>query len=149
MPQVIGDNTYVVNATIQHVVISPLVGHFEDKSLAFAFASQNELMTESGNMIVWFFDSAQLTCPTHACVLLHLSLATTSRDYSSRATSTNPNLRLGFPVVCLCRASEHDNIPVVSHPAERPTTPPHPGRFLVWQTWSHPQLPRIECHLGR
>ncbi|KAJ9088682.1 hypothetical protein DSO57_1020735 [Entomophthora muscae] len=65
-------------------------------------------------MIVWFPDSAQLTHPTHACgnsihifvfvssVLLRLSLATSSRDYSSRAT------RLGFPVVCLCRASEHD-----------------------------------------
>ncbi|KAJ9062222.1 hypothetical protein DSO57_1013088 [Entomophthora muscae] len=61
-----------------------------------------------------FPDSAQLTCPTHAggnsihifvfvsSVLLRLSLATTSRDYSIRAT------RLGFPVVCLCRASGHN-----------------------------------------
>ncbi|KAJ9074699.1 hypothetical protein DSO57_1003755 [Entomophthora muscae] len=44
-------------------------------------------------------------------VLPRLSLATTSRDCSSRAASTNPILRLGFPVVCLCRASEHDNFP--------------------------------------
>ena len=57
----------VVNNGIHHVLILPLVGHFEDKSLAFAFASQNELITESGNMIVWFPDSAQLTCPTHTC----------------------------------------------------------------------------------
>ncbi|KAJ9068033.1 hypothetical protein DSO57_1032864 [Entomophthora muscae] len=67
-------------------------------------------------MIVWFPDSAQLTCPTHACgnsihifvfvssVLLRLSLATPSRDYSSRAA------RLGFLVVCLCRASEHKSL---------------------------------------
>ncbi|KAJ9076011.1 hypothetical protein DSO57_1030213 [Entomophthora muscae] len=41
-------------------------GLFEDKLLAFAFASQNELMTESGNTIVWFLDPAQLTFPTSA-----------------------------------------------------------------------------------
>ncbi|KAJ9050067.1 hypothetical protein DSO57_1017904 [Entomophthora muscae] len=35
-------------------------------------------------------------------VLPRLSLATPSRDYPSRAA------RLGFPVVCLCHASEHD-----------------------------------------
>ncbi|KAJ9049521.1 hypothetical protein DSO57_1023648 [Entomophthora muscae] len=57
----------VVNTAIHHVLILPLVGHSEDKSLAFAFASQNELMTESGNTIVWFLDSVHLTCPTHAC----------------------------------------------------------------------------------
>ncbi|KAJ9061513.1 hypothetical protein DSO57_1019856 [Entomophthora muscae] len=58
---------FVVNTAIHHILILPLVGHFEDKSLAFAFTSQNELMTESGSTIVWFLDSAQLTCPTHAC----------------------------------------------------------------------------------
>ncbi|KAJ9050054.1 hypothetical protein DSO57_1018055 [Entomophthora muscae] len=57
----------VVNNGIHHVLILPLLGHFEDKSLAFAFDSQNELASASGNMIVWFPDSAQLTCPTHAC----------------------------------------------------------------------------------
>ncbi|KAJ9060199.1 hypothetical protein DSO57_1033412 [Entomophthora muscae] len=57
----------VVNNGIHHVLISPLLGHFEDKSLAFAFDSQNELASASGNMIVWFPDSAQLTRPTHAC----------------------------------------------------------------------------------
>ncbi|KAJ9065834.1 hypothetical protein DSO57_1015465 [Entomophthora muscae] len=31
----------VVNTAIHHVSILPSVGHFEDKSLAFAFASQN------------------------------------------------------------------------------------------------------------
>ncbi|KAJ9063539.1 hypothetical protein DSO57_1000117 [Entomophthora muscae] len=41
-------------------------------------------------------------------VLPCITLAITSRDYSSRAASTNPILRLGFPVVCLCCASEHD-----------------------------------------
>ncbi|KAJ9062929.1 hypothetical protein DSO57_1005441 [Entomophthora muscae] len=56
----------VVNAAIHHVLILPLLGHFGDKSLAFAFASQNELMTESGNTIVWFLDPVQLTHPTHA-----------------------------------------------------------------------------------
>ncbi|KAJ9058577.1 hypothetical protein DSO57_1011031 [Entomophthora muscae] len=49
-----------------HVSISPSVGHFEDESLAFAFASRNELMAESGNTIVQFLDPVQLTCPTHA-----------------------------------------------------------------------------------
>ncbi|KAJ9086188.1 hypothetical protein DSO57_1006699 [Entomophthora muscae] len=53
----------VVNATIHHVLNLPLVGHFEEEPLAFAFASQNELMTKSGNTIVWFLDSVQLTCP--------------------------------------------------------------------------------------
>ncbi|KAJ9084593.1 hypothetical protein DSO57_1022926 [Entomophthora muscae] len=57
---------FVVNNDIHHVLILPSVGHFEDKFLAFSFASQNELVSESGNMIVWFPDSAQLTCPTHA-----------------------------------------------------------------------------------
>ncbi|KAJ9087405.1 hypothetical protein DSO57_1033639 [Entomophthora muscae] len=57
----------VVNNSIHHVSISPLVGHFEDKYLAFAFDSQNELASASENMIVWFPDSAQLTRPTHAC----------------------------------------------------------------------------------
>ncbi|KAJ9065781.1 hypothetical protein DSO57_1015991 [Entomophthora muscae] len=78
-------------------------------------------------MIVWFPDSAQLTHPTHtsgkgsyrpdsvlcsihifvfvSSVLPRLSLATPSRDYSSRAA------RLGFPVVCLCCASEHNTPP--------------------------------------
>ncbi|KAJ9068725.1 hypothetical protein DSO57_1025789 [Entomophthora muscae] len=41
-------------------------------------------------------------------VLPRPSLATPSRDYSFRAASTNPILRLGFPVVCLCCASEHN-----------------------------------------
>ncbi|KAJ9051749.1 hypothetical protein DSO57_1002011 [Entomophthora muscae] len=57
----------VVNSGIHHVLILPLLGHFKDKYLAFAFDSQNELASASGNMIVWFPDSAQLTCPTHAC----------------------------------------------------------------------------------
>ncbi|KAJ9085205.1 hypothetical protein DSO57_1016190 [Entomophthora muscae] len=57
----------VVNNGIHHVLISPLLGHFKDKSLAFAFDSQNELASSSGNEIVWFPDSAQLTHPTHAC----------------------------------------------------------------------------------
>ncbi|KAJ9084877.1 hypothetical protein DSO57_1019517 [Entomophthora muscae] len=57
----------VVNNSIHHVLILPFLGHFEDKSLAFAFDSQNKLASASGNMIVWFPDSAQLTCPTHAC----------------------------------------------------------------------------------
>ncbi|KAJ9061684.1 hypothetical protein DSO57_1018245 [Entomophthora muscae] len=57
----------VVNNGIHHVLILPLLGHFEEKSLAFAFDSQNELASASGNMIVWFPDSAQLTRPTHAC----------------------------------------------------------------------------------
>ncbi|KAJ9051225.1 hypothetical protein DSO57_1006477 [Entomophthora muscae] len=56
-----------VNTAIHHVLILPLVGHFKDKSFAFTFASQNELMTQSGNTIVCFLDSAHLTCPTHAC----------------------------------------------------------------------------------
>ncbi|KAJ9067394.1 hypothetical protein DSO57_1039573 [Entomophthora muscae] len=56
----------VVNNGIHHVLISPLMGHFKDKSLAFAFDSQNELASASENMIVWFPDSAQLTRPTHA-----------------------------------------------------------------------------------
>ncbi|KAJ9062266.1 hypothetical protein DSO57_1012712 [Entomophthora muscae] len=58
---------HVVNNSIHHVLILPLVGHFKDNSLAFAFDSQNKLASTSGNMIVWFPDSAQLTCPTHAC----------------------------------------------------------------------------------
>ncbi|KAJ9069999.1 hypothetical protein DSO57_1013103 [Entomophthora muscae] len=57
----------VVNNGIHHVLILPLVGHFEDKSLASTFDSQNELASASGNMIVQFPDSAQLTRPTHAC----------------------------------------------------------------------------------
>ncbi|KAJ9070209.1 hypothetical protein DSO57_1010902 [Entomophthora muscae] len=57
----------VVNNGIHHVLILPLVGHFEDKSLDFAFDPQNEVVSASGNMIVWFPDSTQLTCPTHAC----------------------------------------------------------------------------------
>ncbi|KAJ9058781.1 hypothetical protein DSO57_1008590 [Entomophthora muscae] len=60
-------STSVVNNGIHHVSILPLLGHFEDKSLVFAFDSQNELASASGNMIVWLPDSAQLTCPTHAC----------------------------------------------------------------------------------
>ncbi|KAJ9054195.1 hypothetical protein DSO57_1017158 [Entomophthora muscae] len=57
----------VVNNSIHYVLISPLLGHFEDKYLTFAFDSRNELASALGNMIVWFPDSAQLTCPTHAC----------------------------------------------------------------------------------
>ncbi|KAJ9087614.1 hypothetical protein DSO57_1031398 [Entomophthora muscae] len=57
----------VVNNSIHHVSILPLLGHFKDKSLVFAFDFQNELASTSGNMIVWFPDSAQLTCFTHAC----------------------------------------------------------------------------------
>ncbi|KAJ9071509.1 hypothetical protein DSO57_1036165 [Entomophthora muscae] len=56
----------VVNTAFYHVSILPLVGHFKDKYLAFAFVSQNELMTKSGSTISWFLDPAQLTCPTHA-----------------------------------------------------------------------------------
>ncbi|KAJ9072487.1 hypothetical protein DSO57_1027027 [Entomophthora muscae] len=41
-------------------------------------------------------------------VLPRLSIATTSRDYSSRAA------RLGFPVVCLCCASEHNSPPLLA-----------------------------------
>ncbi|KAJ9058960.1 hypothetical protein DSO57_1007357 [Entomophthora muscae] len=57
----------VMNNIIHHVLILPSVGHFKDKSLTFAFDSQNELVFTSGNMIVWFPDSAQLTRLTHAC----------------------------------------------------------------------------------
>ncbi|KAJ9081479.1 hypothetical protein DSO57_1014212 [Entomophthora muscae] len=42
----------VVNNSIYHVSILPLVGHFEDKALAFAFEPRNELVSASGNMIV-------------------------------------------------------------------------------------------------
>ncbi|KAJ9076428.1 hypothetical protein DSO57_1026355 [Entomophthora muscae] len=49
----------IVNAAIHSILILPSVGHFEDKSLAFA--TQNELMTNSGNPIVWFPDP----CATH------------------------------------------------------------------------------------
>ncbi|KAJ9060816.1 hypothetical protein DSO57_1026864 [Entomophthora muscae] len=58
---------FVVNAAIHHVLILPLLGYFEDKSLSFAFSLQNEAGSKLGNTIVWFPDSAQLTCPTHAC----------------------------------------------------------------------------------
>ncbi|KAJ9080824.1 hypothetical protein DSO57_1020810 [Entomophthora muscae] len=37
----------VVNNSIHHVLILPLVGHFEEKSLAFAFDSQNELVPDA------------------------------------------------------------------------------------------------------
>ncbi|KAJ9068039.1 hypothetical protein DSO57_1032744 [Entomophthora muscae] len=57
---------FVMNTAIHHVLILPLVGHFKDKSLAFAFASQKNLMTESESSIVLFLDPAQLTCPTNA-----------------------------------------------------------------------------------
>ncbi|KAJ9049769.1 hypothetical protein DSO57_1020994 [Entomophthora muscae] len=57
----------VVNNGIHHVSISPLVGHFEDKSLAFAFDSRNELASALGNMIVWFPDSAATHSP-HSCL---------------------------------------------------------------------------------
>ncbi|KAJ9071539.1 hypothetical protein DSO57_1035920 [Entomophthora muscae] len=57
----------VVNATIHHVLILPLLGYFEDKSLFFAFALQNEAGSGLGNTIVQFPDPVQLTCPTHAC----------------------------------------------------------------------------------
>ncbi|KAJ9076169.1 hypothetical protein DSO57_1028827 [Entomophthora muscae] len=57
----------VVNNGIHHVLILPLLGHFEDKSLAFAFDSQNELASTSGNMIVWFPDSAATYLP-HSCL---------------------------------------------------------------------------------
>ncbi|KAJ9054649.1 hypothetical protein DSO57_1011880 [Entomophthora muscae] len=59
--------TLVMNAAIYHVSISPSMGYFEDKSLSFAFFPQNEPISKLGNTIVWFLDSAQLTCPTHAC----------------------------------------------------------------------------------
>ncbi|KAJ9058166.1 hypothetical protein DSO57_1015202 [Entomophthora muscae] len=57
----------VVNAAIHCVLILPLLGYFEDKSLSFSFALQNEAGSELGNTIAQFPDSAQLTCPTHAC----------------------------------------------------------------------------------
>ncbi|KAJ9066659.1 hypothetical protein DSO57_1007464 [Entomophthora muscae] len=38
------------------------VGHLKDKALAFDFVTQNELMTNSGNTIVWFSDP----CATHS-----------------------------------------------------------------------------------
>ncbi|KAJ9056520.1 hypothetical protein DSO57_1032248 [Entomophthora muscae] len=57
----------VVNAAIHHVLISPLLGYFEDKSLSFAFALQNEAGSKLGNTIVQFPDPAQLTHLTHAC----------------------------------------------------------------------------------
>ncbi|KAJ9068601.1 hypothetical protein DSO57_1027012 [Entomophthora muscae] len=66
-PELMESMDTVMNNSIHHVLISPLLGHFEDKSLAFAFISQNELASASGNMIVQFPDSAQLTCPTHSC----------------------------------------------------------------------------------
>ncbi|KAJ9067321.1 hypothetical protein DSO57_1000900 [Entomophthora muscae] len=61
------DIHFVVNAAIHHVLILPLLGNFEDKSLSFAFALQNESGSKLGNSIVQFPDFAQLTCPTHAC----------------------------------------------------------------------------------
>ncbi|KAJ9053535.1 hypothetical protein DSO57_1023261 [Entomophthora muscae] len=57
----------VMNAAIHHALISPLLGYFEDESLSFAFALQNEAGFKLGNTIVQFPDPAQLTCPTHAC----------------------------------------------------------------------------------
>ncbi|KAJ9061446.1 hypothetical protein DSO57_1020659 [Entomophthora muscae] len=59
-------SSHVVNATIHHVLILPLSGYFKDKSL-FCFCPSNEASSELGNTIVQFPDSAQLTCPTHAC----------------------------------------------------------------------------------
>ncbi|KAJ9084709.1 hypothetical protein DSO57_1021474 [Entomophthora muscae] len=58
---------HVVNDAIHRVLISPLLGYFEDKSLSFAFALQNEAGSELENTIVQCPDPAQLTCPTHAC----------------------------------------------------------------------------------
>ncbi|KAJ9061858.1 hypothetical protein DSO57_1016433 [Entomophthora muscae] len=57
----------VVNAAIHHVSFLPLLGYFEDESLSFAFALQNEAGSKLGNTIVQFPDPAQLTFPTHAC----------------------------------------------------------------------------------
>ncbi|KAJ9067204.1 hypothetical protein DSO57_1001841 [Entomophthora muscae] len=57
----------VVKAAIHYVLILPLLGYFEDKSLSFAFALQNEAGSKLGNTIFQFPDPAQLTCPTHAC----------------------------------------------------------------------------------
>ncbi|KAJ9068256.1 hypothetical protein DSO57_1030484 [Entomophthora muscae] len=56
----------VRNAAIHHVSIWLFLGYFKDKFLSFAFALQNEADSELGNIIVWFPDSAQLTCPTNA-----------------------------------------------------------------------------------
>ncbi|KAJ9074364.1 hypothetical protein DSO57_1007213 [Entomophthora muscae] len=39
----------VVNNGIHHVLILPLLGHFKEKSLVFAFDSQNKLASASGN----------------------------------------------------------------------------------------------------
>ncbi|KAJ9063543.1 hypothetical protein DSO57_1000121 [Entomophthora muscae] len=64
--EIIYINKPVMNTAIYHVLILPLVGHFKDKSLAFAFASQNEFMTELGSTIVQFLNPVQLTCPIHA-----------------------------------------------------------------------------------
>ncbi|KAJ9057920.1 hypothetical protein DSO57_1017921 [Entomophthora muscae] len=66
----IGKNTLVylvLNAAIHHVLILPSLGYFEDESLSFAFALQNEAGSALGNTIVQFPDLMQLTCPTHAC----------------------------------------------------------------------------------
>ncbi|KAJ9084622.1 hypothetical protein DSO57_1022593 [Entomophthora muscae] len=40
-------NHSVVNNSIHHVLILPFLGHFKDKSIAFAFDSQNELASAS------------------------------------------------------------------------------------------------------
>ncbi|KAJ9061323.1 hypothetical protein DSO57_1021783 [Entomophthora muscae] len=48
----------VVNAAIHHVLISPSIGYFEDKSLSFTFALLNESGSELRNYIVQFPDSA-------------------------------------------------------------------------------------------
>ncbi|KAJ9071507.1 hypothetical protein DSO57_1036194 [Entomophthora muscae] len=60
-------NNPIMNAAIHHVLILPLMGYFEDKSLSFAFVPQNESVSKLGNKIFWFPNSAQLTYPTHAC----------------------------------------------------------------------------------
>ncbi|KAJ9052174.1 hypothetical protein DSO57_1036863 [Entomophthora muscae] len=82
---------FAMNAAIHHILISPPMGYFKDKSLSFAFAPQNEFVSKLGNTIVWFPDSLQLSCPTNTS---------------------------GFPVGCLCCASEHGSFPTLTDLAE-------------------------------
>ncbi|KAJ9088565.1 hypothetical protein DSO57_1021836 [Entomophthora muscae] len=56
-----------VNVNIYALLILPLLGSFEGKSLAFAFSLQNELIPKDDNSSVCLPCPVQLTCPNHAC----------------------------------------------------------------------------------
>ncbi|KAJ9065963.1 hypothetical protein DSO57_1014370 [Entomophthora muscae] len=72
------------------------MGYFEDKSLSFAFASQNELMSK---LVIQLF----------GFLTLHNSLAPLML-VASDPTVLVLFCGLGFPVACLCCAPEHDRI---------------------------------------